>query len=264
MAQLQIDLVVDDKGKLVLTGFGQEVDKVMYSSKAAVKNFGKELALGGAAITGLVAAGGLLVSKYTEVTDRYTLLENKLRLVTEGSEQLQRVQQELYDISLLTHQSVGISSNLYGGMAKSTKELGISEARLLDITESMNKAYIVSGANQEQAATSQQQMNQALRGGIVRAEEYNSIMDATPRVLDAVADGLGKTSGELFKMMLDGKLTAQLFVEGFEQGAAKIDYEFSQLQITVGQALGDLNTVWESILVGADKNTGATDRKSVV
>ncbi|SDO95936.1 tape measure protein [Desulforhopalus singaporensis] len=258
MAQLKVDLVVDDKGKLVITGFGKEVDRVMYSSRAAVADFGRQVAIGGAALTAFVAAGGYAVSQFTKVADTYSLIESRLKLVTDGTEQLNRVQEKLYQSAQDTYQGYEATAGLYTGLARSTKELNISEERLLGITESLNKSMAVSGASQEAQANSMQQLNQAMFGGIVRAEEFNSVMDNTPRVLEAVADGMGVTMGELRQKMLDGKLTAELFLESFEKGAGRIDEEFSQLPLTVERATTYLGNVWESIIDGANDTSGAT------
>ncbi|MGB3212443.1 MAG: tape measure protein [Desulforhopalus sp.] len=260
MAKLKIDLVVDDKGKLVITGFGKEVDRVMFSSRNAVAAFGKKLAIGGAALAAFAASGGLLAGKLTGIADGYTLVDGRLKLVTDGTEQLARVQKSLYEVSLDTRQGYEQTATLYTGLARSTKELGTSEQDLLFITENLNKATIVSGASREAAGNSLRQMTQALQGGVVRAEEYNSILENTPRVLEAVASGLGITMGQLRQEMLDSELTAERFLEGFKAGAAGIQQEFEQLPATVKQAGVYMETIFGSIINDSNKASGGTSR----
>ena len=258
MATLKIDLVVDDHGKLVLTGFGQEVDRVMWSARGSVASFGKQLAIGAAALSAFAAIGGVVASAFIGIADTYTLIEGRLKLVTNGTEQLNRVQEALYRTSLNTHQGMENTADLYTGLARSTKDLGIGEERLLAITANLNKAFVVSGASQQASGDGMRQLTQAMYGGTVRAEEFNSILENTPRVLQAVHEGLGISMGQLRQEMLDGKLSAERFLEGFEKGAAGINAEFDQLPVTVKMAMGDLKTVWDSIIDGANDSSGAT------
>ena len=47
-----------------------------------------------------------------------------------------------------------------------------------------------------------------MAGGIVRAEEFNSIIENTPEIARAIAAGMGVSMGQLRQDMLAGKLTS--------------------------------------------------------
>ncbi len=258
MPKLKVDLVVDDKGSLVVTGFGNKVDKVMYSSGASVKNFGKELAVAGAGITALLTTTGLLGKQILEIADRYTLNENKLRLVTESAEDLLFVEKELYDQARRSHASYEASIDLYSRFARATESMGTSKEDLIRITETLNKATIISGATQQEAAASMLQLSQGMASGVLRGEEFNSVTENASRISKILADHLGVTIGELRAMSKEGKITSTVMIAAFGGAATKIDNEFARMRTTVSQSITDFKTVFNSIINDANTSSGAT------
>lgn len=215
----------------------------------------------------LAGAAGAYISvqaglNLIRVADNYSLLGSRLKLVTGSTEELARAEGELLKIANSTRITYESTADLYTKVSRATKELGISEERRMATTEALNKAFIVSGASQEAIRNSTLQLTQALQGGVVRAEEYNSIMENTPRVLEAVAAGMGKSGvsmGELRKIMLDGNLTSEAFFEAFERGSSGIAAEFDKMSVTVGQAGTVLQNVFYDILDSTNDASGGTD-----
>ncbi|MGP5541572.1 tape measure protein [Psychrobacter celer] len=93
-----------------------------------------------------------------------------------------------------------------------------------------------------------------LQSGVVRGEEFNSIMEQSPRLAQAMADGLGVSRGELRAMAADGKLTSETVINAVRSQGAAISSEFETLPQTVGNAvqtmkntmflfIGDINEV---------------------
>lgn len=243
------------------------VSSLKKAENVSVKS-GKKMAKGVGAATkaydllkGAVVAylGVQTVRAVVDIADTYSLLESRLKLVTGSTEELTRVQKSLFDISQETRIAYQSTADLYTKVSRATKELGISEERRIDVTRALNKAFIVSGASQEAVKNSTLQLTQALQGGVVRAEEYNSIMENTPRVMEAVADGMGISMGELRKMMLDGKVTSEAFFKAFERGSTEIAKEFSEINATIGQSVTVLKNAFFDIIDNANDTSGATE-----
>ena len=209
-----------------------------------------------------LAAFAMAAKQALAIADNYTNLQSRLKLVTGSAEELAAAEQHLFEIANRTRGSYENTVDLYTRVSRATKELGVSETERLNITEKVNKALIISGTSQENAKAGLMQMTQALQGGVVRAEEYNSMMENTPRILEAVAAGYDKngiTLGQLRQKMLDGELTAEKFLEAFQKGGAGIDAEFSQMSVTVSQALTVLDNAYKDIISDANEGTGATN-----
>lgn len=148
---------------------------------------------------------------------------------------------------------------LYGSLAQSTRELGTSQADVAQLTDTINKAFAVSGTSGAAAAGAITQLGQAFASGALRGDEFNSVNEAAPRLMQALADGLGVARGELRGMAEDGKLTAEVVVAALQSQSAAIEAEFGRLPDTVGQATQRLANEWQVFIGELDKTTGASD-----
>jgi DNA polymerase/3'-5' exonuclease PolX len=111
MPQLKVDLVVDDKGSLVMTGFGKNVDKVMWSSGAAVKSLSSVLAVAGAGMAAAVTAVGAMV---TTSANQAREMDNLARLAKMGA-------QEFQEYAFATDQ-VGINAEKLADISKDVQD----------------------------------------------------------------------------------------------------------------------------------------------
>jgi tape measure domain-containing protein len=95
----------------------------------------------------------------------------------------------------------------YSSISRATQDLGVSSEQTLRLTETLAKAITISGVSAQSANAAMIQLSQGLSSGTLRGEELNSIMEQTPRVARALAQGLGVGIGALREMGKEGKLT---------------------------------------------------------
>jgi len=262
MPKLKIDLVVDDKGTLVVRGFGREVDRVVWSSGSAFRGLAREARVAGAALTAMTAAGGLVAAGVIGITDQYTSLESKLRLVTDSADELRSVQADLYRISQDSRQEYAGTVELYSRMARATRDTSISQHDMLVSTEAINKAMIISGATSQEASAAMIQLSQGLASNALRGDELRSVLEQTPRVARMVADGLGIAVGELRKWGKAGKLTTEAVINAITSQAAVINTEFAKVNVTVGQSRTVLVNTFKSIINDGGQAASITETLS--
>jgi len=154
----------------------------------------------------LSAAFGVAATKAVKYADAFTSINNKLKLATADSEQLAIVTDKLFESSNNTGSSIEASVELYAKLERSTRTLGISQDRLLNITDSINKSFIISGASTAEASGAIRQLGQALSSGVLRGEEFNSISEQAPVIMEAVSKATGKTVGQLKTLAAEGRL----------------------------------------------------------
>ena len=258
MATLKVDLIVDDKGSLVVQGFGNKVDRVMWSARGSVSSLAAELKVAGVATAGVITSLGLVGSKITAISDDYTLLNNQLTLVTDSTTELADVQAQLYEISLDTHQGFGSSVKLLANLDRATEEYGYTQQQVLDITKTVNEAVLVSGRSAASSAAGIQQLGQGLGAGALRGDEFNSVLENTPRIARMLTDEFGVSTGALRKMAEAGELTTEKVVGALLNQSAKVHQEFSTMSVTVGQSWGDVKTVMSDIVFGGTEAAGVT------
>ena len=74
------------------------------------------------------------------------------------------------------------------------------------LTETVSKAVAISGASAQAADAALVQFGQALASGTLRGEELNSVMEQTPALAKAIAQGMGITVGQLRSVAAEGRL----------------------------------------------------------
>ncbi len=210
-------------------------------------------------------AGGIsaiyITKQLMQIADTYTLMDNKLKLVTGSADELKYVQDGLYQQSLRSFSSYESSVDLYSRFAKATETLGTSQSELLRITETLNKAMIISGATQEESKNAIIQLSQGMASGVLRGEEFNSIMENGSRISKMLADYLKVDIGQLREMAKEGKITSETMIKAFQASADTIENEFSKMEPTIDQAMTNLKTVFGRLL--SDSNKSAEGTKSV-
>lgn len=242
-------------GELVATlgvdtkGIDKAAKRVKFFESSTTRAF---LKLGG------IITGALSAKAFIQIADSMILVEGRLSLVTDSTEELISVQKELLDLSNDARVSFKSTADLYARLARSSDQLGVSQDQLLTVTEAISKSMIVSGASAIEANAAMIQLSQGMASGELRGEELRSVMEQTPRLARAMADGLGITIGKLREMGHAGELTSQIVIESLLSQADVIRDEFSKMPATVGQAMTILNNEIGFFVSGASKATSVT------
>ncbi|WP_419767239.1 tape measure protein [Arcobacter sp.] len=242
-----IDVKADTQ-KLI-SGFDRAenaVTKTTTSMKRAVAGFA-------AAYISLESAKG-----FTRVADDMTAVNSKLKLVTDNTKQLSEVQAALFAISQNTRTDLLSNVDLYSRLARSTETLNVSQQDLINITDTISKSMIISGGSSDSMNAAVLQLSQGLASGTLRGEELNSVMEQSPRLARAIADGMGVTIGELRQLGAEGKITSEAIVKALQNQAEGVSKEFISVNKTVGQSLSQLNNSTTMIIGTFDKTYGIT------
>ena len=202
---------------------------------------------------------GFGVNKLKGFADGYTEIQNKLRLVESASISSSKGLNNVFDIALKTNQSINATSGVYQRFAQNAETLKISQAQIASLTETVSKAVAVSGASAGAADAALTQFGQALGSGILRGDEFNSVMEQTPALAKAIATGLGVTTGELRNMAKEGKLTMDVLVPALERAKESVDDQFNTRILTISAAFENLNTSVIKWIGELDKSTGASN-----
>lgn len=203
-----------------------------------------------------VASVGLGTLK--NYVDGYTEVKNKLALVESASFSSQRGLQSLFDISLKTNQSLEATSSIYQRFAQNAQALGINQARVASLTETVSKAVAISGASAASAQAALMQFGQSLASGVFRGQEFNSVMEQTPGLAQAMAKGLGVSVGELRNMANAGKLTMDVIIPALERVKGSVDEQFNTRVVTIWMAFENLRTSTTKWIGELDQATGTS------
>jgi len=218
-----------------ITKTQKAVDKSLGKIQQSFDNLRKNIT-GKFAAAFSVAGIGLFTKQIVEASNTMAGLRGRLALVTESQEELNSVYEKSLKLANTTRQSTEATVGLYAKLATSTKQLGLSQNELLGITETINKTFVISGTTAEAASRTILQFGQALDGGTLRAEEFNSLIENSPRLVQALADGLEVTRGELRQMVVDGEVSSQDMITALQKVADTVDRDFTKIPPTIGGA----------------------------
>lgn len=208
----------------------------------------------------LAATAGTVfsINQIKNYADSYTGIVNQLKLVTSGQAELNTAMNDTYKIAQATASSWDAVNSVYSKYMSNAKTLNLTQAETARLTEVTSKAVSISGSTTEAAAGALFQFGQALDGNILRAEEYNSLVDGAGGLLNAMAKGLGVTRGELRQMMLDGKLSGQVITEALLKAGDSVDELYSKTDTTIAASFNLITTEVTKMVGEFDSATGAS------
>ena len=206
---------------------------------------------------------GLAVSQIVQLTDAYTNLQNRLRVVTNGQQELVNVTEELFQIAQRTRSSFEGSAELYSRLALATRDLGTSQKELTQFTESMNKAIILSGASGREANAGLIQLSQGIASGALRGDELRSVLEQLPVVADVIAKQMGVTRGELRAMGAEGAITADIILKAFAAARDELSDRFGKTIPTISQSFQVLRNSLVKTIGAFNNSNGAAKLFSV-
>ncbi|MBF7694172.1 tape measure protein [Acinetobacter pollinis] len=238
----------DDASKAVKT-FGENANKSS-QGVGALATSAKKLAV--------VMGGYISISEAINKSDMYTGLQNRLKLVTRGQIELNQAMNDTFKIAQNTRQSWESAAQVYQGFANNAKTLGLSMEHTASLTETVSKAVAISGSSTASAEAALIQFNQALSSGTLRGEELNSVMEQTPGLAKAIAEGMGITVGQLRTVAATGSITSEALVKALEKAKASVDNLFGKTDITIGQSLTVLNNEISKFVGEAGQTSGAS------
>lgn len=200
------------------------------------------------------------VQEIVQIADAWNMMSARLKLATAGSREYTVAQKELFAISQRIGVPIQETATLYGKLQQAVRMLGGEQQDALSLTESISQALRISGASATEAQSSLLQFGQALASGVLRGEEFNSVVENSPRLAKALADGLNVPIGRLRKLAEEGRLTADVVVNALMSQKDKLAAEYAQLPMTVSQAFTRLSNAFGQWVSKLDESTGFTKK----
>ena len=222
--------------------------------------------LGAAMTRGLGAVGiGLGANELKNYADAYTNIQNALKVTGLEGDKLNAVYDRLFASAQRNAVPIGSMASLYGKLALVSGELGVSQEQLIGFVDRVGVALKVSGTSTTEAAGALTQLSQALGGGVVRAEEFNSMMEGTPTIVQAVAKGIeeaGGSVGKLRQLVVDGKVSSKAFFDAYLIGSADLEKSAGKMDGTISQAVTRLGNAFTDA-VGKINKSGGVSREVI-
>lgn len=212
------------------------------------------------ALVGAMAAlgVGLGLRELAEAADAYTGLSARIQIATKEGGNFESAMAGVHQVALATNSSLQATGDLFTRIDAVGKEMGMTQQQALDLTKTVTQAIQIGGGSAQASEAAITQFIQAMQGGVLRGEEFNSIMENGYGLAEALAKGLGVTTGELRKMAENGELTSERVAKALQSQAAQVQSTYDQFPATIGNALQRIQTSWQILIGTMDQANGAS------
>lgn len=184
--------------------------------------------------------GGIAIARQIlDLGNAFADVRNRVLLVTNSVNEMNQTLDRLFDIANKNRTPIEQLSALYQKASIASKELGASQEDLFKFTELVARGLAIQGGSAATASGALLQLSQSLGSGIVRAEEFNSILEGAFPIAQAAANGLDRAGGSVAKLrqlIASGQVTSKEFFDALLSQAGALEETFAKIQPTIRSA----------------------------
>ena len=224
-------------------------------SQGVVADFVNRLK-GFAAIAGI----GFGVSQLIQYAETWKLTAARFKLATRDAYELAQVQEQVYQQAQKAGMAYEGQAQLFNRLSNATRGAGYSAKDLLTVSDATNAMLTITGTTAGEAAGALFQLSQGLASGALRGDEFNSVAENMPMILDILAKELGKPREQLRALAADGKITADVIISAFKKQNDELQKQAATIPMTIGKAFEQMKNVVVKAVGEFDKGFGVTDK----
>jgi tape measure domain-containing protein len=182
-------------------------------------------------------------------------VENRMNALTGSAEKTAIAMNHMRRIASDSRSDFDAVAMLYTRLALATEHLGATQRDVADATQTVANTFIIAGSHAQEANNSARQLAQGLASGALRGDELRSVMENNTILTKMLADGLGKTIGELREFGHAGKLTAEVVMPILIAGMKETNEQITKMPMTLGQAGVAIRNNFQFIIADVQKAT---------
>ncbi|EPY5206199.1 TPA: tape measure protein [Klebsiella pneumoniae] len=196
--------------------------------------------------------------KLIAIGDEMVTLQARIARLSPSIDVAKETLASLSAIAAQTGNSLSETERLWESLTTALKETGATNSQILGLTSTLQKIGTIGGSSTEEMANALRQFGQSISGGIVRAEEFNSILEQMPELARQIAAGMGISIGDLRKRMLEGKLTAQDALNAIQRQSQSVNEEFDKMPVSIDRAKNSLDVAFKNAINDLNQAIGLT------
>lgn len=185
---------------------------------------------------GAAAIGGAAVIKEAfDLSDTLTSTTARLNMMNDGLQSTEALSNKIF-------QSAQRSRGEYQATADAVSKLGLmagdafsSNDETIAFVEQLNKQFTIAGTSSGGKDAAMLQLTQAMGSGVLRGEEFNSILEQAPNIIQTIAEYMGVPKGQLKDMAAEGLITADIVKNAMLDAAEITDAKFNDMPKTMEQ-----------------------------
>lgn len=184
-----------------------------------------------------------LMSGLIKSGDDYIQTMARFKTIEDGSKTGQELQDSIMAAAQRSRTGFGIMADSVAKLRSQAGEAFKSNDEAIAFAEQLNKLHKIGGASLEQQKAGTLQITQALASGVLRGDEFNSMMENAPLVAQKLARHLGVSVGQLRGMAKDGQLTGDILKSALLGSAVETNAEFAKMPMTFADMMTQIGNV---------------------
>lgn len=201
-----------------------------------------------------------LAHQALELVESYEKVQNRLRNLTDGEQDLRETTESLFKVAEETRASFNSTADVYARLARANQDVGFSQGQLLQVTKALNQEAIIQGRSSEDLTGIVGQLSIALQTGTLNARALRLIFRDFPDIAAALETQLGATSREFKKLGQEGKISGEAIFNALLGASDVIDNKFGKTVVTLDTAVVNLKTHFQEYVSAQNESLGVTSK----
>lgn len=193
-------------------------------------------------VTALIATG----KAFVKLSDDITQATSRLAMINDGQQKVTELNNMIFNSAQRTGGAYLETLDSISKMGLQTGDLFKSNKELVDFMEVLNKQFVIGGTELEAQKSAMLQLTQAMGSGVLRGDEFNSIFEATPGIIELIANELGVSVKEMRGLAAEGKISADVVKSALLNSIDETNAKFEQMPKTFGR-------IWQEFKNSATK-----------
>lgn len=196
------------------------------------------------------------------LSDEFVSVNARLSLINDGLQTQAQLQEKVLKSANATRSS-------YKATAELISKIGMTGAitnndKQIDFAEKVNKMLKIGGGTSQMNESALLQLSQSLSSGVMQGDEFKSLKENAPALMQNIAKGIGVNQSELKNLATQGKLTTDVIISAIDKMGGSIDEQFNKLPRTFGEnatVFQNMVGTWLAKLSSADGALGQLNQK---
>lgn len=185
---------------------------------------------------GAAAIGGAKVIKEAfDLSDTLTSTTARLNMMNDGLQSTEALTDKIFRSAQRARGEYQATADAVSKLGTMAGDAFSSNDETIAFVEQINKQFTIAGTSSEGIRAAMLQLTQAMGSGVLRGEEFNSILEQAPNIIQTIAEHMGVSKGQLKDMAAEGLITADIVKNAMFAAADETNAKFESMPKTMEQ-----------------------------
>lgn len=185
---------------------------------------------------------------FVSMSDNIMNTTARLNGLTGSMEKTKFLQDEIFRSSERARGSYQLSAQMVSKLGMQAKNAFRDTNEIVVFSELMNKIFKISGTDEMGISSTMYNLTQALSSGVLRGQDFNSVISNAPILLEKVAEYMNVPMSKLRDLAQEGKISSQVIKNALFKAGDEIEMKFKAIPKTFGDHIQSAkNTLIKSL-----------------